>query len=379
MLQETGKIDTVVDFTDPTVRKIATEDPFGFVDLLQPPLGIDEVQLVPDLVLAIKRMIDADHNWGPVVLTGSSPVARGQLGGSDPLVGRSVRMRMRPLTQRELNGRDDQIIDLLTDPEFVGFDKGQPDRSAYLEIACRSGFPAAADLDARQAATWFRASYVDGALPRALDDENRRISPRILTQVFRSLAALPATELNASSFAQALEVSRHTVTSHVSLLGDLGLLDTVSGWRVGGAKRHVSRPKVHPCDGAMSSWALGDAALNPLDIQVGGLIESLVYRELAAQVDASFGEYELFHWRHQRNEVDLLLAGNGYLVPLEIKASRSVSSKASQGILALAAQFPDLFRRGIVLYTGDAVIPLGPKLLAVPISALWTTAANQPH
>lgn len=370
MLQAHGDLTSNVDLSAPAVRRAATDDPLGFVEALTTPLAIDEVQLVPDLALAVKLLHDRDPAWGPAVLTGSSPVARGQLGGSDPLVGRALRMRLRPLSRRELAGHPDDLLDALADPGFTAFDRGTLDRAGYVEAAGRSGFPAARDLPAAAAGEWFRGTYVDGVLPRALADEHRRTDRRILARVLRALGASPAAELNVADLSRSLEIARDTVSGHVALLSDLGLVDTVPGWRAGAAKRHVARPKLHPADGAISTWAIGGS---PTDAEVGGLIESMVYRELAAQVDASFGAAELYHWRSGRYEVDLVLAIGDRLVPIEVKLTRSIPPRGLHGIDAFAERFPRQFGRGLVLYAGDDVVPLGRHRLVVPISALWTT------
>lgn len=370
MLQSSGELVSIIDLSPGTVRRAAADDPLGFVEALTAPLAIDEVQLVPDLALAVKALHDRDPAWGPAILTGSSPVARGQLGGSDPLVGRALRLRLRPLSHRELAGRADDLLPALADPGFSEFDRGVLDRSGYVELARRSGFPAARELSPAAATEWFRGTYVDGVLPRSLADDRRRTDRQILTRVLRTLAASPSAELNVAALARSLEIARDTVSAHVALLEDLGLIDTVPGWRPGAAKRHVSRPKVHPADGAISGWAIG---AHPTDTELGGLIESMVYRELAAQVDASFGAAELFHWRSGRHEVDLVLAFDDQLVPIEVKLSRSVPPRALSGIDAFAEAFSRQFLRGIVFYAGDDVVPLGRNRLAVPISALWTT------
>lgn len=373
VLQQRGTIRSIVDLTNPEVRAAAAGDPVGFVESLAVPAAIDEVQLVPDLVLAVKRAIDRDRRWGPAVLTGSSPVGRGQLGGSDPLVGRAARLRLRPLSWREIHGHVNSLLPALLDPQFVAFDQGALERSGYLERALRTGFPAVHHLAPDDVNLWARNTYVNGVIPRALDDENRRVNPAIVNQVLRALAASPAAELNVSALARSLQRSRHLLTSHIGLLGDLGLIDVTPGWRTGASKRHVSRPKVHPVDGALSAWAIGTT---PTDSEVGGLIEAMVYRELAAQIDASLDGLELFHWRHNRNEVDLVLAQGEHLIPIEVKASRTVPRGALRGIDAFAQMFPKRFLRGLVLYTGDDVVPLGSNRLAVPISALWTTPAT---
>ena len=370
MLLDAGDLRSVIDLTDPVIRQSAAADPLGFLEALTPPVAIDEVQLVPDLALAVKRLVDRPGSWGPAVLTGSSPVARGNLGGSDPLVGRAVRLRLRPLTLREQAGMPDSVVAALADPDFMDFAPGGPDRPGYIDLAQRSGFPAARQLSATAAAAWFRASYVGGVLPRALDDENRRVNPALLSQVLRTLAACPAAELNVAALGQRLDLNRHTVTAHMGLLQDLGLIDAVPGWRPGASKRHVSRPKVHPTDGALCGWAIGGS---PTDAEIGGMVESLVQRELAAQADASLGAARLHHWRSGRHEVDLVLEVEGDFVAVEVKLSRSLPTGATSGIDAFADVVGPRLRRGVVLYAGEEVVPLAPGRLAIPMAALWRT------
>jgi uncharacterized protein len=50
----------MVTFDDQATRTAATQDPTGFVAALPTPVVIDEVQRVPDVLLAIKQRVDSD-------------------------------------------------------------------------------------------------------------------------------------------------------------------------------------------------------------------------------------------------------------------------------------------------------------------------------
>ncbi|MFZ0190757.1 MAG: AAA family ATPase, partial [Streptosporangiaceae bacterium] len=52
-------------------RQAAIADPVGFVDSAEL-MVIDEIQRVPDLLLAIKEQVDADPRPGRYLLTGSA-------------------------------------------------------------------------------------------------------------------------------------------------------------------------------------------------------------------------------------------------------------------------------------------------------------------
>lgn len=71
----------------------------------------------------------------------------------------------------------------------------------------------------------------------------------------------------------------------------------------------------------------------------------------------------------------LLERPDGALVGLEVKASGTVGAGDFRGLRALAAPPGARFRRGLVLYTGERVVPFAENLFALPLSALWHPAS----
>jgi predicted AAA+ superfamily ATPase len=108
------------------------------------------------------------------------------------------------------------------------------------------------------------------------------------------------------------------------------------------------------------------------DDRRGALLESFVVNEIATQLEWIGGTDGLFHWRdRRRDEVDLVVEHDGGFVAIEVKRAREVPSGATSGIDAFHARYPEHFRRGLVMYAGPHVLPLGDEVWAVPISALW--------
>ncbi len=99
--------------------------------------------------------------------------------------------------------------------------------------------------------------------------------------------------------------------------------------------------------------------------------------ELARQITWSDEEVELFHYRtRDQVEVDAVLENRrGEVVGVEVKAASTVSPNDFRGLRHLAERLGDDFRVGLVLHTGKQTLPFGPKMLAMPISALWSTPA----
>ncbi|GIE98085.1 hypothetical protein Ari01nite_55500 [Paractinoplanes rishiriensis] len=95
------------DLDRPQDRAAAVADPVGFVD--QPGLlVIDEIQRVPELLLAIKVAVDDDPRAGRFLLTGSSRLF-GMLAAPDALPGRMETVELWPFSQGELDGGPDGL------------------------------------------------------------------------------------------------------------------------------------------------------------------------------------------------------------------------------------------------------------------------------
>ncbi|WP_244880708.1 ATP-binding protein [Thermus parvatiensis] len=123
---------------DPLVLASAQHDPLGFLQAQEGPLVLDEVQRAPGLLRAIKLLVDEDRRPGRFLLTGSAnvlvlPQASGEL------VGRMEVLTLWPLSQGELEGKEEKFLDLLFSPAFPPPDGWRlcPWRSGCLEV----GFP----------------------------------------------------------------------------------------------------------------------------------------------------------------------------------------------------------------------------------------------
>jgi predicted AAA+ superfamily ATPase len=91
-------------FDDLSVLSAARRDPSGFVQALEGPATLDEVQRVPDLLLAVKNAIERDRTPGRFLLTGSATLLPFDRAG-ETLAGRAAVLRLRPLTESELAGK----------------------------------------------------------------------------------------------------------------------------------------------------------------------------------------------------------------------------------------------------------------------------------
>ena len=69
----------------------------------------------------------------------------------------------------------------------------------------------------------------------------------------------------------------------------------------------------------------------------------------------------------------MLERGARELVGIEVKSAATVFSSDFKGLRRLKEASGARFAAGVVLYDGEATLPFGDQLHAVPIRALWET------
>jgi predicted AAA+ superfamily ATPase len=106
---------------------------------------------------------------------------------------------------------------------------------------------------------------------------------------------------------------------------------------------------------------------------VGGLLENFVLSEIARQLTWSQVQAQLFHYRDRdQREVDgIVETYDGRVAGIEVKAAETVRNEDFRSLRHLHDRLGDRFVGGYVLYCGEHPLNFGPKMHALPISALW--------
>jgi uncharacterized protein len=354
-------------------RDAARNDPEGFVldaDLMI----IDEIQRVPELLLAIKVTVDADPRPGRFLLTGSSRLlALRDL--PDTLPGRMETVELWPFSQGEMSGGPDGFVDAIfrLGPELRH--NSEVSRAEYAERIVRGGMPeAVAREDVRRRGQFFD-SYVGNLVEREVKQlaEIERVSE--LTKLVSLLAARSGHILTAGGLESTLNLTRPTIARYLGLLEGVFLIKRIPGWSRNLGARAVGASKLVFVDSGIASHLVDQDAhsLRRPEGQFGPLLEGFVISELARQLSWSDEHVNLYHYRDDlKVEVDVVLEHRrGLVVGIEVKAANTVRSDDFRGLRRLAERLGDDFVAGIVLYTGTDTLPFGPKMRAMPVSALW--------
>ena len=284
---------------DPDIVSRLRADPQGFLDALNTPVILDEVQNVPEVFAFVRSRIDGrPRRTGQWLLTGSQEAPMMQ-GVSDSMAGRAAVLQLYPMSARET-----PKVTLL--------------RGGYPEVLAR---PGAARL-------WF-ASYLQTYLERDV----RAITAVKDLATFRRFLALLASRhgqvLNKTDLAAPLGVSVPTITQWLGVLETTAQILIIPPCYENFGKRLIKSPKVYLADSGLACHLLGidsaaELAKSPF---AGSVFEGMIASEIVKGQVNSGRRRELYHFRDEQGlEVDFVVPGrNSSLALVECKAGRTIT------------------------------------------------------
>jgi predicted AAA+ superfamily ATPase len=361
-----------------SVLQAAAADPAGFIAGLDGPVVIDEVQRAPDLFLAIKAAVDRDRRPGRFLLTGSADVLL-LPGLARTLTGRTEILTLWPLSQGEISGAIESFVDAA-----FGDRLPQPPRAPTpgIDLAqriTRGGFPELVAGTVARRSAWFE-SYLTTLLQRDVRDASSIEGLAALPRLLALIASRPMGLLNYADLSRTSGVPQTTLKRYIVLLEMTFLVQMLPAWFVNLGKRLAKAPKVLLADPGLAAHLQGaDASRLRADRNLlGPLLENFVVMEVKKQVTWSRIRPKLFHFRTSEGaEVDLVLEETGgRVLGIEVKAASTIRPADLKGMRTLAEAAGSRFHRGLVLYTGEEVVPLAGNVHALPVSALWEWTAD---
>ncbi|MGH3770789.1 MAG: ATP-binding protein [Pseudonocardiaceae bacterium] len=368
-----------VSLDDRRIRLAAEADPHGFVSDRPGLLAVDEIQRVPDLLLAIKSVVDLDPRPGRFIITGSSQLSANR-GVSETLAGRIERFELWPFSQGELEGRREGFLDLLLNGALETESASSLTKRDYLELASAGGYPEAVLRARTRRIGWFD-SYVETVVER--EAPGITTSPRTseLPRLLRLVAARQATVLNVADLARDARLPERSVYRYLDVLEAVFLVRRLPAWSPNLAQREIRAPKIVLTDPGVA------VALRGMDVNAlarpeiaqgadGAVLEGFIVTELIRQLGWSHTRARLLHYRdRQLAEVDVIVeAPDGRVAGIEVKSGADVGHRDVRHLAKLRDRLGHRFVAGVVLNTGPTALPLGERLLALPISVLWDTS-----
>ena len=259
---------------------------------------IDEVQRAPDLLRAIKLSVDRNRRNGRFLLTGSANILTVPT-VSESLAGRMEIVVLHPLTEAEKERRPGNFLATLLAGELGARNRApSTDPVPLVERLLQGGYPEPLTRFPERTRQWHR-NYLDQLLQRDVREVSRVRRAGDLGRLLQLLAARTATLLNANGLANALAISRVTVSHYLEVLERMFLIRRLPSWGRTASKRFVRASKIHLTDTGLAATLAGRTSADWLGDRaaMGSLLESFVVQQLIAQAAWTDPDVRFWHYR----------------------------------------------------------------------------------
>jgi hypothetical protein len=362
-----------VTLDDPLIQDLARRDPALFFQRFKPPLLIEEIQYVPELLPYIKMEVDRERSPGAFWLTGSQQFHL-MRGVSESLAGRAAVVSLLGLSRRELMGQgsDDRPF-LPTAPEIAARERtgGRLGLRELYRLIWRGSFPAIA-LDDEMDRDLFFGSYVQTYLQRDVRDLARVGDEMAFLRFLRIAAARTGQLLNLTQFARDADIAVNTAKSWLSIMQTSGMVYLLEPYHSNLGKRLIKRPKLYFLDTGLAAYLTEWSSAETLEAGAmsGAILETWMLSELLRSYWHHGRRAPFFYYRDRDGrEIDLLIVQDETIYPLECKRSTSPSPEDIRHFLTLG-KLKTPIGPGGVFCLAERSLPLSESTMAIPFSVL---------
>lgn len=372
---------TYLTLDDRAILDAALRDPDGFVSGTPTPAVIDEVQRAPDLMRALKRMVDRQRKPGQYLLTGSANIMT-LSAVSESLAGRIALHTLYPFCWPEFLEKPPPTIlkdlfQVTTTKELLQRLPIPPKgdyKAQIIERVLVGGYPPPVLMTSDRArAEWFssfRQTYLERDLLNIRLIEHIPDFNRLLSLVAFRTGRL----LNLSDFSRETGLPFTTLRRYMNLLETTYQIFLLQPYFTHVGKRLVKTPKIYFNDTGVASHFVGADDWSALENQgnAGPMVETWVASELMKLLPLLDYQLRPYFWRTQTgHEVDFLIERGRKLVAIEVKWGHRIEESDIRNLKRCAEDLKDRLHFSIVLYGGREIVPLSSKIVALPFSVFF--------
>ena len=328
-----GRTHAFVTLEDPDIRIRAKEDPLQFLARYKPPLIIDEIQYVPELLSYIKTRIDENRKPGQWLFTGSQHFGLMQ-GISQSLAGRAAVLSLLPFSLAERTGRGETALGVREWVKSLQNLSPGDARISLSEVLLRGNYPEIASKKRVDRQLWC-SSYISTFLERDVRNLAHIGDLSQFERFLRLCAVRTGQLLNLSDLARDIGVSVPTAKRWLSVLEAGYQMFLLYPYYRSIGKRLVKSPKLYFNDTALATYLLGlherETLLNSPSL--GNLFETLIVTDTLKRFLHS-GEMPSLYYLRSRDglEIDLVLELGQKLHLFEIKSTMTVWPKHASSL-----------------------------------------------
>lgn len=320
-----------VNLENPDTRRLATEDPRGFLAGIPDGAILDEIQRAPQLASYLQGIVDGERRNGLFILTGSQQFEV-MTRISQSLAGRTAVLKLLPLSLDEL-------------PQNL--------QNIPLNRLMLAGFYPRLHRETLEPARFY-GDYMETCIERDLRQLVSVKDLSVFERFVRLCAGRTGQLLNLHSLGNDAGISHTTARSWITLLQAGYIIFLLEPHHSNVRKRLVKTPKIYFYDTGLACSLLGLENENQLarDPLRGCLFENLVIAEaLKHRLHRGRRSQLAFYRDNVGNEVDLLYGHGPDALPIEVKAGATIASDYFKGLSHYAKVFPKS-RGAALVYAG---------------------------
>jgi hypothetical protein len=368
---------TYISFDDPDERLRFQSSAVSILESIDTPLVIlDEVQKSPSLLDPLKLVVDREQKQAArkiYLVTGSSQLLLLK-GVRETLAGRVALFQLYPFSLREVSGHD--RIPLLTrlwqerrlGREDIKNPQVLPAQTLRTAVKLRDehlswgGYPPVWQRKENDAKISWLKNYRKTYLERDIADVGQVADIDTFALAQKILCSRIAHILSISEVARDLALAVNTVKRYLGLLTMTFQGFLLPPYFENTGKRFIKSPKLFFSDVGLIKAILGD-----IGVGSGALYENWIFTELMKWKGLQPNEPELYYYRTSAGmEIDFLIAGKDFILPIEAKANEKVSAADGRSIESFLKDHPGVSTLGLVVYKGRDVVEIRKNIWAVP-------------
>ena len=370
--------DTKVVVFDP-VQDIygARTDPELFLDSFPPPVILDEVQFVPELLPALKRRVDLTDACGQYLLSGSQnlTVLRSV---AESMAGRVGILHLGGMTPHEMTGRGASagwLRTYLSTPAALPdvFTDTMSELGSLTRFLWRGSLPGLLDAP-DDVVPDYLSSYVQTYVERdvRLAQDIREVAG--FGRFLGLTGALTAQEINASQLGREIGVTPTTARKWLDLLTATFQWLELSPYQGNTIKRLSGKCKGYVRDAGLACSLQRVSSPEALAVYpaLGAIFETWAVNAIHRQFVTLAVPPQPYHWRAFGGaEVDIVLERDGRLHPIEVKCKTRLTKHDTRGLRAFRDTYgQERVAHGLVIYAGSECYRVDKHTTALPWNAI---------
>jgi predicted AAA+ superfamily ATPase len=335
-------------FDDSSLRFSALNDPDAFVETLQTPIIIDEIQYAPEILPSIKARVDRNRKNGSFIFTGSQ-VFNVMAGVTESLAGRAGLFELLPFSFNELGEKPKSIT------------------GCFQQIL--RGFYPVPNTEKTDIRAYYGA-YLSLYIERDVR-QIQNIQDISAFQVFlQILAGRAGNLLNIADIAKDCGLAHATCKNWLSILESSRIIYLLRPWFRNHGKRLIKSPKIYFTDTGLLAYLLKypDARTLLAGPAMGAIFENMIVIEMLKRKLNRRLNSDLYFYRDSNGvEVDLVVDNGPSLSLYEIKASKTLRSEMARNLKLVP--FSGKVKKYVVSFNENR-LPLDKGISALPWYAI---------